>query len=110
MFRCDAAVTGTCLTQHIPHVLDRNLHIAENRVRRTQAQSRTFARNPFPCPQNPPRFTPRGGSPPLPAPSTFGVSRLRSLRSDSPSISGYVPKAERNPPIDRRVSVWKYVR
>src|SRR2546426_7635935 len=81
MFRCDAAVTGTCLTQHIPHVLDRNLHIAENRVRRTQAQSRTFARNPFPCPQNPPRFTPRGGSTPPPGTSTFGVSRLRSLRS-----------------------------
>src|SRR5207249_297471 len=58
----------------------------------------------------------RRGSPlvgvqlPLPAPSTFGVSRLRSLRSDSPSISGYVPRAERNPPMNRRVSVWKYVR
>src|SRR5437016_11671329 len=69
MLGCDAVVTGTCLTWHISHAFDRNLHIAENRVRRTQAQSRTFARNPFPCPQNPPRFTPRGGSTPLPAPA-----------------------------------------
>src|SRR5207253_4452083 len=67
-------------------------------------------RNPIPCPQNPPRFTPRGGSTPPPGTSTFGVNRLRSLRSDSPSISGYAPRAERNPPMNRRVSVWKYVR
>src|SRR5437773_8491438 len=110
MFRCDAVVTGTCLTWHISHVLDRNLHIAENRVRRIQAHSGILARNSFPCPQNPPRFTPPGGSTPPPGTSTFGVSRLRSLRSDSPSISGYVPRAERNPPMNRRVSVWKYVR
>src|SRR5207253_9261072 len=56
------------------------------------------------------RGTPRGGSTPPPDTSTFGVSRLRSLRSDSPSISGYVPRAERNPPMNKRVSVWKYVR
>src|SRR6266568_4557270 len=56
MFRCDAVVTGTCLTWHISHAFDRNLHFAENRVRRTQAQSGVLAGNPFPCPQNPPRF------------------------------------------------------
>src|SRR5438034_11405993 len=110
MLGCDAVVTGTCLTRHISHVLYRNLHIAENRVRHTQAQSGVFAGDPFPCPQNPPRFTPRRGSTPPPGTSTFGVSRLRSLRSDSPSISGYVPGAERTPPMTRRVSVWKYVR
>src|SRR6266566_8283364 len=74
MFRCDAVVTGTRLTWHISHALYRNLHIAENRVRRTQAQSRTFARNPFPCPQNPPRFTPRGGSTPPPGTTTIAAS------------------------------------
>src|SRR5207247_9706640 len=51
-----------------------------------------------------------GGSTPPPDTSTFGVSRLRSLRSDSPSSSGYVPRAERNPAMNKRVSVWKYVR
>src|SRR5438445_4854543 len=40
----------------------------------------------------------------------FWGQQVQSLRSDSPSISGYVPRAERNPPMNRRVSVWKYVR
>src|SRR5438034_11097893 len=66
---CDAVVTGTCLTGHISHVLYRNLHIAENRVRHTQAQSGVFAGDPVPCPPNPPRFTPRGGSTPPPGTS-----------------------------------------
>src|SRR6266550_3402495 len=74
MLGCDAVVTGTCLTWHISHVLDRNLHIAENRVRRTQAQSGVFAGDPFPCPQNPPRFTPRGGSTPPPGTTTVAAS------------------------------------
>src|SRR5207247_9325468 len=74
MVRCDAVVTGTCLTWHISHVLDGNLYIAENRVRRTQAQSGVFAGDPIPCPQNPPRFTPRGGSTPPPGPSTNAAS------------------------------------
>src|SRR5207244_10023014 len=92
LFRCDAVVTGTCLTWHISHVLDRNLHIAENRVRRTQAQSRTFARNPFPCPQNPPRFTPRGGSTPPPGTSTkaasdAGSSRIGLSRTEPPKLA-----------------------
>src|SRR5437870_11893800 len=71
---CDAVVTGTCLTRHISHVLYRNLHIAENRVRHTQAQSGVFAGDPFPCPQNPPRFTPRGGSTPPPGTSPNATS------------------------------------
>jgi hypothetical protein len=70
----DAVVTGTCLTWHISHALYRNLHVAENRLRRTQAQSGVFAGDPFPCPQNPPRFTPRGGSTPPPGTSTKAAS------------------------------------
>src|SRR5438105_9421216 len=57
----------------------------------------------------------RRGSPlvgvqlPLPAPALLGSAgygRYVVL----PSISGYVPRAERNPPMNRRVSVWKYGR
>src|SRR5204863_3211068 len=87
---CDAVVTGTCLTQHIPHVLDRNLHVAENRVRRTQEQSGIFDRNPIPCPQNPPRFTPRGGQLPLPTPALLGSACYGRYVVTPPSISGYV--------------------
>src|SRR5437660_5964534 len=86
------------------------MHVAENRVRCTPRSPGILVRNPIPCPKNTPRFTPRGGSAPPPGTSTVGVSRLRSLRSDSPSISGYDPRAERNPPMNKRVSVWKYVR
>src|SRR5439155_20755181 len=74
MVRCVAVATGTCLTWHISHVLDGNLYIAEHRVRRTQAQSGVFAGAPFPCPQNPPRLTPRGGSTPPPGTSTKAAS------------------------------------
>src|SRR5207244_11463799 len=86
MLGCVAVVTGTCLTWHISHVLYRNLHIAENRVRHTQAQSGVFAGDPFPCPQNPPRFTPRGGSTPPPGTTDIGINGLRYLRNGSVNI------------------------
>src|SRR5262249_11333561 len=83
---CDAVVTGTRLTLHTLNVLGRSSHSAENRVRLTQAQSGILARNPFPCPQNPPRFAFRGGSTPPPG----------TLLKPPPSEIGLVGSPVRN--------------